>query len=115
MIHRKRTQDRQEPRFRTKNCSLWFALHKNSFILPCVSRADKLKAKIMNPEQVHNVSFEEAVSVLERAGFVNYGGKGSHTGFRHPDGRKITLPRHGSLLKPAYIRHIGELLKSSTP
>lgn len=57
----------------------------------------------MNPDQVHNVTFAEAVSVLEHAGFVNFGGKGSHVGFHHPDGRKLTL-------KPVYIRQIRELL-----
>lgn len=75
-----------------------------------MGKADKLKAKIMNPDQVHNVTFAEAVSVLERAGFVNFGGKGSHIGFHHPDGRKLTLPFHGSTLKPVYIRQIRELL-----
>ncbi len=75
-----------------------------------MSRAEKLLAKIMNPDQVHNVTFTEAVSVLERAGFVNFGGKGSHFGFHHPDGRKLTLPFHGSTLKPVYIRQIRKLL-----
>jgi predicted RNA binding protein YcfA (HicA-like mRNA interferase family) len=30
---------------------------------------------------------------LEREGWVNTGG-GEHDAFRHPDGRKIVLPRH---------------------
>ena len=28
---------------------------------------------------------------LERAGFVNRGGKGSHRNFQHPKGRRITV------------------------
>lgn len=75
-----------------------------------MSRAEKLLAKIMNPDQVHNVTFAEAVSVLERAGFVWDLGTGSHQVYRHPDGRRITLPKHGNLIKPSYVRQIRDLL-----
>jgi len=75
-----------------------------------MGKADKLKAKIMNPDQVHNVTFAEAVSVLERAGFTWDFGTGSHQVYRHPDGRRITLPKHGNHIKPAYVREIRELL-----
>ena len=33
----------------------------------------------------------ELVSMLEKAGFSNRGGKGSHRNFLHPSGVKITL------------------------
>lgn len=76
-----------------------------------MSKADKLKAKIMNPDQVHNVTFAEAVSVLERAGFVWDLGTGSHQVYRHPGGRRITLPKHGHLIKPNYVREIRALIQ----
>jgi len=33
----------------------------------------------------------ELVNALEKAGFVNRGGKGSHRNFKHPLGIRITL------------------------
>jgi len=33
----------------------------------------------------------ELISMLERAGFSNRGGKGSHRNFLHPSGAKITI------------------------
>ena len=33
----------------------------------------------------------ELVSMLEKAGFSNRGGKGSHRNFLHPSGVKVTL------------------------
>ena len=97
-------------------------VNKNLFISACiaqeivhsllVSKADKPLAKIMNPQQARNVTFEEAVSVLEHSGFVWDLGTGSHQVYRHPDGRRVTLPKHGNLIKPVYIHQIRELLKS---
>lgn len=75
-----------------------------------MSKADKLLAKIMDHAQAHNVTFAEAVSVLERAGFIWDLGTGSHQVYRHPDSRRITLPKHGSVIKPAYVRQIRDLL-----
>ena len=76
-----------------------------------VSKAEKLKAKIMNPDQVHNVTFGEAVKGLENAGFVWDLGAGSHQVYRHPDGRRITLPKRGSTIKPIYVRQIREMIQ----
>ena len=76
-----------------------------------VSKSAKALAKIMDPAQVRNVSFAEAIAVLERSGFVWDGGKGSHQVYRHPDGRKITLPKHGRGIKPVYVRQIREMIK----
>ena len=33
----------------------------------------------------------QLISYLEKAGFVNRGGKGSHRNFLHPKGSKITI------------------------
>ena len=61
------------------------------------------------------MSFEELITVLGRAGFIHDGGKGSHQVWRHPDGRKITLPRHGNTIKPIYVKTARNLLKENMP
>jgi predicted RNA binding protein YcfA (HicA-like mRNA interferase family) len=33
----------------------------------------------------------ELIAELERAGFINRGGKGSHRNYRHPKGYELTL------------------------
>lgn len=33
----------------------------------------------------------ELISDIEKAGFINRGGKGSHRNFKHPKGTKVTL------------------------
>jgi predicted RNA binding protein YcfA (HicA-like mRNA interferase family) len=33
----------------------------------------------------------QLIADLERAGFVNRGGKGSHRNFRHPKGPRVTI------------------------
>ena len=33
----------------------------------------------------------ELLSSLEKAGFVNRGGKGSHRNFQHPNGARVTI------------------------
>lgn len=76
-----------------------------------MSKAQKVIEKVMNGRSDKNVTFEEAVYVLVRAGFVHDGGKGSHQVYRHGDGRKMVLPRHGNDIKPVYVRQIRELLK----
>ena len=76
-----------------------------------MSKAQKTREKLMSGQSDKNVSFAEAVYVLEHAGFVLDGGKGSHQVFRHSDGRKMVLPCHGKDLKPVYVRQIRELLK----
>jgi predicted RNA binding protein YcfA (HicA-like mRNA interferase family) len=96
---------------RTENRASVLDMHIFLCIWADVSKAKKLLAKIMDPSQIHNVRFAEAVAVLEGAGFVWDLGSGSHQVFRHPDGRRITLPRHGSDLKPAYVRQIRALIQ----
>lgn len=66
-----------------------------------MSKADKALAKVMDPAKTRNVSFGEATTALERAGFIRDLGSGSHQVYRHPDGRRICIPRHGNEIKPA--------------
>lgn len=76
-----------------------------------MSKSEKALGKIVSGESDNNISFQEAVQVLKREGFVLDGGRGSHQIFRHPDGRKMVLPCHGSHLKKVYIRQIRNLLR----
>ena len=86
-------------------------MNKYLFNITPVSKAEKVLQKILSGQSDRNVTFDEAVYVLERAGFVRDGGKGSHQVYRAPDGRKIALPCHGKGIKPIYIKQIREFLK----
>lgn len=76
-----------------------------------VSKIQKAMERIMSGRVDKTITFDEAVYVLTRAGFCHDGGKGSHQVYRHADGRKLVLPRHGKDLKPIYVRQIRELLR----
>lgn len=76
-----------------------------------MSKAEKALAKILSGTSDKNVTMDEAIYVLERAGFKWDGGKGSHRVYRHDDGRKMTLTVHGNMIKPVYVRQIRNLLK----
>lgn len=47
----------------------------------------------------------EVLSILERAGFVNKGGKG-HDKLEHPDGRITVVHRHKGDIPPGTLRAI---------
>jgi predicted RNA binding protein YcfA (HicA-like mRNA interferase family) len=51
----------------------------------------------------------QLIKALEKAGFKNLGGKGSHKKFRHPSGSKITIS--GKLGEDARIYQILEVRK----
>ncbi|MGH8474539.1 MAG: type II toxin-antitoxin system HicA family toxin [Methylococcales bacterium] len=49
----------------------------------------------------------ELVLDLERAGFVNRGGKGSHRNYEHPKGGRITVSGQlGDDAKPYQVREV---------
>lgn len=51
----------------------------------------------------------ELISRLEKAGFVDHGGKGSHRNFRHPSGIRITISgRPGSDARPYQERDVNK-------
>ena len=78
-----------------------------------MSNAKKARQKVLTPGSEQNVSFDELIAVLSVEGFCRDGGKGSHEVWRHPDGRKITLPRHGNVIKPVYIKTARALLQDA--
>ena len=76
-----------------------------------MSKRAKLRAKLMSGTQDRGFTFADAEMLLLTAGFLRDGGEGSHRVYRHADGRKMVLARHGKDVKPAYIRQLRELLK----
>ena len=55
---------------------------------------------------IPSISFRDLIKRVKRMGFVPVRQKGSHIRFVHPDGRKTTIPDHGSKSVP-----VGLLLK----
>jgi predicted RNA binding protein YcfA (HicA-like mRNA interferase family) len=54
----------------------------------------------------------ELIRILEKAGYVNRGGKGSHRNFFHPSGPPITLSgKSGSDAKKYQERAVEEAIK----
>ena len=56
----------------------------------------------------------QLIADLERAGFVNRGGKGSHRNFIHPKGMRVTLsgnPGHDAL--PYQERHVRQKVEEA--
>ena len=54
----------------------------------------------------------ELVKTLERAGFVNRGGKGSHRNYEHPTGLRVTLSGSlGNDAKPYQVRIVRDTMK----
>ncbi len=43
-----------------------------------------------------NITFKHLIKIIEKLGFKRIRQKGSHIRFEHPDGRKTTIPDHGS-------------------
>ena len=49
----------------------------------------------------------ELIQILEKAGFTNRGGKGSHRNYRHPVGVNITISgKAGDDARPYQIRDV---------
>jgi len=69
-----------------------------------------LLAKLLAGNNDRAFTFDETTQLLAQEGFILDGGKGSQCVYRHPDGRKVVLPRHGKEVKPAYIKLIRKLL-----
>jgi predicted RNA binding protein YcfA (HicA-like mRNA interferase family) len=56
----------------------------------------------------------ELVCALERAGFVNRGGKGSHRNYEHPKGSRITVSGQlGDDAKPYQVREVRKKIQES--
>ena len=54
----------------------------------------------------------ELIQDLERSGFVNHGGKGSHRNYKHPKGGRITVSgKPGDDAKPYQEKALAKVLK----
>jgi len=76
-----------------------------------MSQAEKALAKLMSGQSDRNFTFAELTGILAREGFIHDGGRGSHQVWRHADGRKVVLPRHGNTIKPIYVKTVRQLLQ----
>ncbi len=45
---------------------------------------------------IPTITFTQFCRIMERMGFIKTRQKGSHIRYAHPDGRKTTIPDHGS-------------------
>ncbi|MDR1304269.1 MAG: type II toxin-antitoxin system HicA family toxin [Verrucomicrobiales bacterium] len=75
-----------------------------------MSKAKKLMAKLMLGQADKSFSFADAALILAHQGFTLDFVTGSHHTFRHADGRRVTLPKHGKDIKPHYAKTIRETL-----
>lgn len=58
----------------------------------------------------------ELIRDLEKAGFVNRGGRGSHRNFEHPSGVRTTLSgKTGNDAKPYQEREVKQVIEESKP
>lgn len=56
----------------------------------------------------------ELISDLERAGFVNRGGKGDHRSYKHPKGPRVTPSgKSGADAKPYQEREVARAIEES--
>lgn len=57
----------------------------------------------------------ELISDLERAGFENLGGKGSHRNYKHlPSGAKVTISgKSGDDAKPYQVRKVKDAIEEA--
>ncbi len=58
----------------------------------------------------------QLIRELERAGFVNRGGRGSHRNFEHPTGGRVTISgQEGDDAKPYQEREVRNAIADSQP
>jgi predicted RNA binding protein YcfA (HicA-like mRNA interferase family) len=58
----------------------------------------------------------QLIADLEKAGFVNRGGKGSHRNFRHPTGARVTVSGNaGHDAKPYQEREVRRKIAEAQP
>jgi predicted RNA binding protein YcfA (HicA-like mRNA interferase family) len=76
-----------------------------------MTTADKALQKILSGLQDKNVTYAELAAVLKQQGWSLDRVTGSHHIFRAPDGRMLSLPKHGKDMKPVYVKEARKLLK----
>jgi predicted RNA binding protein YcfA (HicA-like mRNA interferase family) len=55
----------------------------------------------------------ELIRDLQKAGFVDRGGKGSHRNFQHPKGPQVTVSGPGDDAKPYQERQVEQAIEES--
>lgn len=76
-----------------------------------MGKFDKVLQRVLSGEADANIPFSDLCYLLERLGFKEGGGKGSHRNFRRPGVRQIlTLQPHGSKAKQYQVRLVREII-----
>ncbi len=74
-----------------------------------MSQWDKLMARLKNLST--DMRIEELAKILERCGYVQSRGKGSHVLFRKQGSRPVVIPDHRPL-KVQYIRMVRDIVEN---
>ena len=57
-----------------------------------------------------DLPIRKVISVIESLGFVHVRTKGSHAIYRHPDGRAVVIPQHGTIKRGTLGSSCGKLV-----
>ena len=76
-----------------------------------MTSAEKVLQKILSGKQDRNVTYAELATVLTNQGWTLDRVTGSHHIFRAPDGRMLSLPKHGKDIKPVYVKEARKFLQ----
>jgi predicted RNA binding protein YcfA (HicA-like mRNA interferase family) len=61
-------------------------------------------------DRLPTLKSEDVAKMLEKLGFVEIARRGRHKHYRHPDGRRTTLPVHpGCPISPVLLRQIAKI------
>ncbi|MBI5420786.1 MAG: type II toxin-antitoxin system HicA family toxin [Parcubacteria group bacterium] len=59
------------------------------------------------PDKLPRLTAKQIITILERLGFVFSRASGSHRIYKHPDGKRTTVPFHGKkILHPKILKYI---------
>ncbi len=73
------------------------------------SREKRLKKFLNHPD---SLKFSEIETLLYTFRFQKVGAKGSHTKFKHPNLKGISIPIHNNDCKTIYKKHVAKILKT---
>jgi hypothetical protein len=79
-----------------------------------MARKDKLKAKLLNPDQDKNFDIDELCYLVRQLGFSERSGKGSHRIFYREGIEEIInlQPTSGNKAKPYQVREVRQIVKA---
>lgn len=76
-----------------------------------MGKYEKVLQRVLSGKADANISFDDLCYLLERLGFEEGGGKGSHLNYRMKGVREIlTLQAHGNKAKRYQVRQVREII-----